>query len=408
MGRQLKNNAKTMSIKDMWNYCMFQMKGFPMMKAVLIAGTVSAAAVAYVNSFLYARILDSLIMKNYAMAQRNVVELVTAVFIITLISKLSVQVFDFYSRPSEVETKKRTVKKAFSLEYEELEKKDTIDSFRRVRQSENSNGGIYDQLQNIYSFYIYAAQAVFAVGFVGVLLTKSALGREKLIAFVLSTILLIAVFAGVLIICRRVSKYLGEMYLDVQEKNYRINTLGAYWGDVLTLESNAQDIRMYNLADYIIKKYKEILKTRVNIERMVMLNAKFRGMLAFLLQLLAGVTYSYIAMRAIVGSVSIGNVLMYAGAIITLMDSIRNMSDKKVSIEYGNEYLKYYEEFIKRPNMHYDGTLPTEKRDDNQYELEFKNVSFAYPETDDFIIKNLNLKLTVGQRFALVGRNGAG
>ena len=44
----------------------------------------------------------------------------------------------------------------------------------------------------------------------------------------------------------------------------------------------------------------------------------------------------------------------------------------------------------------------------HQYELEFKNVSFAYPETDDFIIKNLNLKLTVGQRFALVGRNGAG
>ena len=408
MGRQLKNNAKTMSIKDMWNYCMFQTKGFPMMKAVMIAGTLSAAAIAYINSFLYARILDSLIMKNYDMAQRNVVELATTIFIITIISKISVQVFDFYSRPSEVETKKRTVKKAFSLEYEELEKKDTIDSFRRVRQSENSNGGIYYQLQDIYSFFIYAAQAVFAVGFVGVLLTKSVFGREKLIAFAVSTILLIAVFVGVLIICRQVSKYLGEMYLDVQEKNYRINTLAAYWGDVLTLESNAQDIRMYNLADYIIKRNKEILKTRANIERMVMLNAKFRGMLAFLLQLLAGVTYSYIAMRAIAGSVSIGNVLMYAGAIITLMDSIRNMSDKKISIEYGNEYLKYYEEFIKRPNMHYDGTLPTEKRDDNQYELEFKNVSFAYPETDDFIIKNLNLKLTVGQRFALVGRNGAG
>lgn len=47
--------------------------------------------------------------------------------------------------------------------------------------------------------------------------------------------------------------------------------------------------------------------------------------------------------------------------------------------------------------MHYDGTLPTEKRDDNEYELEFKNVSFAYPGTEDFIIKNLNLKLTVGK-----------
>ena len=41
-----------------------------------------------------------------------------------------------------------------------------------------------------------------------------------------------------------------------------------------------------------------------------------------------------------------------------------------------NEYLKSYEEFIHLPNMHYVGTLPIEKRDDNQYELEFDHVSF--------------------------------
>lgn len=408
MSRKSENKAERMNIKAMWNYCMFQSEGFPLMKAVLVAGTVGAAAVAYVNSFLYARIIDSLLINNYDLAEKYVVRLVLIVLAITLISRLSRQVFDFYSRPSEVETKKRTVKKAFALEYEELEKKDTLDSFRRVRQSENSNGGIYYQLQDIYEFFIYVSQAVFAVIFVGMMLTRAARGKENVIVLLVSTAVLVAVFAGILIVCRKVSEYLGGLYLKVQEKNYRINAQGAYWSSVMMLEDNAQDIRMYNLADYIIKRNREMLRTMLDIEKMAVSNGKLRGMLAFILQLLAGVIYSYIAMRAVYGSVSAGDVLMYAGAIITLMDSIRNILDKKMRIEYSNEYLKYYEEFINRPNMHYDGTLPTEKRDDNEYELEFKNVSFAYPGTEDFIIKNLNLKLTVGEKLALVGRNGAG
>ena len=67
-----------------------------------------------------------------------------------------------------------------------------------------------------------------------------------------------------------------------------------------------------------------------------------------------------------------------------------------------------YEEFINRPNMHYDGTLPIEKRDDNEYELSFRNVSFCYPGTEDYILKNVSLDFKIGQKMALVGRNGAG
>lgn len=51
---------------------------------------------------------------------------------------------------------------------------------------------------------------------------------------------LAAVFAGILIVCRKVSEYLGGLYLKIQEKNYRINAQGAYWSSVMTLEDNAQ------------------------------------------------------------------------------------------------------------------------------------------------------------------------
>jgi ATP-binding cassette subfamily B protein len=56
----------------------------------------------------------------------------------------------------------------------------------------------------------------------------------------------------------------------------------------------------------------------------------------------------------------------------------------------------------------YHGTLTTEKRDDNQYEIEFHNVSFKYPNTDFYAIQNLSLKLHIGEKLAVVGMNGSG
>ena len=48
--------------------------------------------------------------------------------------------------------------------------------------------------------------------------------------------------------------------------------------------------------------------------------------------------------------------------------------------------------------MHYDGTLPIEKRDDNEYELSFRNVSFCYPGTaDDILEKCQSGNFKIGQ-----------
>jgi ATP-binding cassette subfamily B protein len=40
--------------------------------------------------------------------------------------------------------------------------------------------------------------------------------------------------------------------------------------------------------------------------------------------------------------------------------------------------------------------------------IEFRNVSFAYPKTENLILKNINLTISPGERLAIVGLNGAG
>ncbi|MGN1145002.1 MAG: ABC transporter ATP-binding protein, partial [Acetatifactor sp.] len=71
-------------------------------------------------------------------------------------------------------------------------------------------------------------------------------------------------------------------------------------------------------------------------------------------------------------------------------------------------YLESYNELMAVKNEKYDGTLPVEKRLDNEYELEFRNVSFHYPNSGRMILKNVSFRLKTGHKLAIVGANGAG
>ncbi len=403
-----KKNSNHMTVKEMWDFCLFQAKGYRIIPVILVLGAVTGALVAYVNSFFYAKILDDLINQNYDSAINFVILLIVAVMVIQLIAHASNRIFDHYVAPSEEETRKRTARKAFSMEYEEIEKTETLQSFRRVRQGENGHGGIDRQLKTISLFFTECIKVVFAGIFVVVLMAKSDFTKEGILQFGLSTLTLLLAFIGVLVAAKMISEKIGKLNLEMNLQNEKTNARGAYVSGLMNTESYAQDFRLYNLGDYIMGKWRMITKVAevfLNHGRNV---GSLNGFVAFTLQLLGGVTYVYIVLKAIAGSVTTGEVLMYAGAIITMMASIRQLMSHHMQINYSNEYLRTYEEFINRPNMHYDGTLPIEKRSDLRYQLEFKNVSFKYPGTEKYILENLNIRFNIGEKIALVGRNGAG
>ncbi len=64
--------------------------------------------------------------------------------------------------------------------------------------------------------------------------------------------------------------------------------------------------------------------------------------------------------------------------------------------------------FLDIPNRMYQGSLTVEKRSDRNYEVEFRNVSFRYPNTEQYALRNISLKFKVGERLALVGQNSSG
>lgn len=71
-------------------------------------------------------------------------------------------------------------------------------------------------------------------------------------------------------------------------------------------------------------------------------------------------------------------------------------------------FLKLIFEFLDIPNRMYQGSLTVEKRRDRDYEIEFCNVSFQYPGSETYALRNVSMKFRVGERLAVVGMNGSG
>ena len=397
-----------MSIKDMWKYLMFQTKGYRIIEAVIVIGSLCGAAVAYVNSILYAKIIDRLMLKNYDGAISLVFIMVLSIWLINMVYQACNQVFRQYADPSRDETRKRTARKTFKMEYEEFEKEDTLLAFRRIHNGEISSGSVSDQLHNIYYFFEQLIKIAFALAFLIILVVQAALGsRGNIQEIVLMTAILIALFGLSFWVNFVISQKINERNVMINRINEKSNAEGMYMGTVLANESNAKDFRLYGLQDYWLGKSKNGKIGRSFTEYGIFVGRN-RAKFSFVVQLLAGYIYIYVSVMAMSGSISTGDVLMYAGAIITMMTGVQEAISEYNAIAYNNEYLKLYEEFIKRPNMHYDGTLPIEKRDDKRYELSFYNVSFKYPGSDKYILKDINMTFNIGEKLALVGLNGAG
>ncbi len=189
----------------------------------------------------------------------------------------------------------------------------------------------------------------------------------------------------------------------------RSNRIINYYIPYLFRYSAGKDIKLYQLDRPIRREF-----AAMNHE-FVQLMTRFRRLLARNNALVTGVNtavtiviYSYVALKALFGAYGPGSIVQYAGSLLQLSAGFSSLIEQLTLLSANAEALRLFFEFLDRPNHAYQGTLPVEKRDDNEYEFEFHSVSFRYPGSEEYALREVSLKFRVGQRLAVVGRNGSG
>jgi ATP-binding cassette subfamily B protein len=72
-----------------------------------------------------------------------------------------------------------------------------------------------------------------------------------------------------------------------------------------------------------------------------------------------------------------------------------------------NLYLEDLFVLLNMPKTSYENS-GSKKITDKNIEIKIENLSFKYPDSDKFVLRNINMTISPGQSMALVGRNGAG
>jgi len=247
--------------------------------------------------------------------------------------------------------------------------------------------GILDQFFGIIS------NSIVVIGVIAVVFTKSPL----LIPVEIITIALTTLF----------NRKIRQIELKSFEGLSKSNRIFGYLFYTISNFMYGKDIRLYNSSKLFSERTGVHLQNQIEIwKKQTNGTMKQQYCINFITAINNFIVYFYIGLLAIKKIISIGDFSMCVSSASTLTSSFQSIINCLQEIIKRSKYAEEFLKFAEYPQAISKGTRSVLNQD--KHEIEFKNVSFKYPRSEKFTLKNVNLKIPSGQHLAVVGLNGAG
>ena len=226
---------------------------------------------------------------------------------------------------------------------------------------------------------------------------------------VLSTLLLGLAIGALMVLNYRKSRKYSQKMQEIYNNTADIGNRTGYYHDILAAAGGQKDLRCYGQQEAILEDVHHVwIRYLKECKRLVRVSARKIAADQTASEFSALLVYVFTSVQAMLGTITVGQVVTCSASIIRLSSSLAELAGKMGSMEQIImlcQDQKKYMELEKRKQV---GTLPLEKRRDNRFRVQFEHVSFRYPGSDRDVIKDLNLEFVIGERMALVGKNGSG
>lgn len=220
-------------------------------------------------------------------------------------------------------------------------------------------------------------------------------------------VVLICLFSS-FVVCfanAKLGKYIAKKRVEKSHIERQLD----YYSNVSYDFSYGKDIRVYSLSHKLNNDYSKRARSQVEVIKDIE-NKRFSfGLLEIVSLLLEDAfAYFFVIKGYFDGAITFGQVSLYIGAIISLSFTLRRITDIVTELTKSKPYCVEYFKFIDDKKYFTNrGNHPAFSKE-IPLEIEFKNVSFKYPNTDRYVIKDFNFKINAKEKLAIVGLNGAG
>lgn len=182
-----------------------------------------------------------------------------------------------------------------------------------------------------------------------------------------------------------------------------------YYMDILSRTDAQKDLRIYGQQKIILEdteKSAERMKQGEKAQTKLFVRKQLIG--RSLSDLSGLLVYLFTGLRAYAGVISVGGVVTYASSILQFSKAAARLADSMGYMKQVALYARDYGEYMDLGKGKKQGVKKLEEPGEGEFSVEFEHVSFRYPGSEEYVLRDLNLKLDIGKRMAIVGKNGSG
>jgi ATP-binding cassette, subfamily B, bacterial len=205
-------------------------------------------------------------------------------------------------------------------------------------------------------------------------------------------------------------KMRGDTWPYFTEKRSHMARVTQYIKTLLSSDSTSKEAIIFQTGSVLLKKIKKEQNLYLNSFNNVTTPWVVKILFTSTLQFCVFLYTQYLNLSKVLqGTLSIGQFTLVFQQSLNLTLSSSDILNQYSSMSARTKYIDKFFEFMsleKTINSPMEPILIPENPTPSI--IEFKDVSFRYPKTERYILKDFNLTLNGGEKIALVGENGAG
>ena len=202
------------------------------------------------------------------------------------------------------------------------------------------------------------------------------------------------------------NKKYTERRLQMEKEQIRDNRKKDYYNGVF-FDNNVQfEIKLNNIGEYFIGHYKEMWQKLYRKNKKEDIRHNIRNLLIMLINVSAEALVLAISVLDVVNkSIGIGDLQYNLSMVSRLRSQSQDLMSNVNRFLNNNTRLIELQEFMDiEPQTEKSGTrLPSANP-----KIEFCNVSFRYPNSEQYVLKNCSFTIELHEKIGLIGLNGAG
>ncbi len=300
--------------------------------------------------------------------------------------------------------------KLFKAEYQKLESSDFKELIHKHSEAQDRVFSSFVQFSWMMRDFISGAvtliiSVIIIIPLLKIGFTKTGDTYFESPVFLLTIFGAIAIMAVIILI---VATQMNKAWFKAGDEYSRLDRIFYYFLNMFSDYNTGKEIRLYKEQNLIEHTATDKLLTDGEklLKKASLHTAKSSSFVAILGALVGFGIYLFIGVKGLYGLFGIGSLVLYCGSFMQIINGIM-----KMAVTFGKTaemvpLVNYYFEIVNaNDNMTY-GEKELDLSD--KFEIEFKNVSFKYPNTESYALQNINLKINNGEHLAVVGRNGSG